>query len=279
MAQMSMKSLIESGVHYGHLARKWNPKMKPYIFGVRNQVHIINLQQTIDYARKAGEYAYSLGKTGKKILMVGTKAQAQEIVQQEATRVGAFFSTERWLGGTLTNFDAIRSISENYKKAKELLESEEGSKLIKKERLKLEKKNTRMHKIIQGILDMDELPDAVYVVDVIREEISVKEAIKLGIPTIGLVDTNTDPESISYPIPGNDDALKAIALFTQYIAESYHEGRQVFLEEEVVRAKQRDAQKEQKAKEAAAASAEKQADKNKAKGNAVNPTKPKTLKS
>lgn len=249
MAQLSMKSLIESGVHYGHLARKWNPKMKPYIFGVRNQVHIINLQHTIENARKAGEYVYNLGKEGKRILFVGTKSQAQESVEQEASGVGAFFITERWLGGTLTNFSAIRNISEKYKASKDLLASEEGDKIIKKERVMIEKKMNRMYKFVRGILDMDRLPDAIYVVDIIKEEIAIKEATRLGIPTVAVVDSNTDPEIITYPIPGNDDALKSIRLFTTYIAQSYDEGKKIYDETAASLAKERAAQIAQKAKE------------------------------
>lgn len=247
MAQLSMKSLIDSGAHYGHLARKWNPKMKPFIFGTRNQVHIINLQYTIDNARKAGTFVYNLGKEGKTLLCVGTKAQAQEIVEQEASRAGAFFVTERWLGGTLTNFAAIRNITEKYQSLKALLESEEGTKIIKKERVMMEKDMARSLKYVRGILAMDKLPDALCIVDTIREEIAVKEAKCSGIPTIAVVDSNTDPDPITYPIPGNDDALKSIQLFTHFLCESYREGRQIYQENEALRAKEKAAQQEKHA--------------------------------
>ncbi len=248
MAQLSMKSLIESGVHYGHLARKWNPKMKPFIFGIRNNVHIINLQYTVETAREAGQFMYNLGKAGKKVLFVGTKKQAQDIIVSEAKRVGAYYVNERWLGGTLTNFNSISTIATNYNKTKDFLESDIGLRTSKKERSKLEKKLARIEKYCQGILDMDGVPDAVFVIDINREKIAVHESRTLNIPVVAIVDTNADPANISYPIPGNDDALKAISLFTHYVAESYFEGKKAFDEGKLQDKKENEEVKKPKAK-------------------------------
>jgi small subunit ribosomal protein S2 len=228
MAMLSMKSLIESGVHYGHLARKWNPKMKPYIFGIRNDVHIINLQHTIETAKEAGKFAYTLGKEGKTLLFVGTKKQAQDIVAEEAAKAGAFYVTERWLGGTLTNFDSIRNIAVKYQTIHQTLASEEGRKLSKRDRAKMEKEAQKLFKYCKGVLEMNRVPDAIFLVDVIREQIARQEARAKDLPIIALVDTNTDPDGIAYPIPSNDDALKSIALFIRFIADSFSEGRQVY---------------------------------------------------
>src|SRR5258708_1841116 len=218
-----MKELLEAGVHFGHQTRRWNPKMEPYIFGKRNGIYIIDLQKTLKLFQTVVEYVRDLGAAGKRILFVGTKRQAQEAVAEEAKRCGEFSVTNRWLGGTLTNFVTLRTSIERLKDIEARL-GDENSPLTKKERLRLERERERMSKNLEGIRDMDELPDALFVVDPKKEYIAVAEANKLGIPVIAMVDTNCDPELIDYIIPGNDDAIRAIRLFASRIADAYIEG-------------------------------------------------------
>jgi small subunit ribosomal protein S2 len=218
-----MKELLEAGVHFGHQTRRWNPKMKPYIFGKRNGIYIIDLQKTLKLFQEVVEFVEDLAREGKRILFVGTKRQAQEAVAEEATRCGEFSVTNRWLGGTLTNFVTIRASIERMKDAEVRLGDESGA-LTKKERLRLEREREKMSKNLEGIRDMEELPDALFVVDPKKEYIAVSEANKLGIPVIAIVDTNCDPEMVDYLIPGNDDAIRAIRLFASRIADAYIEG-------------------------------------------------------
>ncbi len=218
-----MRELLEAGVHFGHQTRRWNPKMKRFIFGKRNGIYIIDLQKTLRLLREATEFVRDLAQEGKRLLFVGTKRQAQEAVVEEARRCGEFFVAHRWLGGTLTNFVTIRASVERLKDIEYRL-GDEGSSLTKKERVRMERERVKMTRNLDGIRDMEELPDAVFVVDPKKEYIAVAEANKLGIPVIAVVDTNCDPELIDYAIPGNDDAIRAIRLFTGKIADAYIEG-------------------------------------------------------
>jgi small subunit ribosomal protein S2 len=218
-----MKELLEAGVHFGHQTRRWNPKMKPYIFGKRNGIYIIDLAKTLKLFLEVAQFVEDMAREGKRILFVGTKRQAQEAIAEEARRCGEFYVTHRWLGGTLTNFVTIRASIERMKDAEARLGDESGS-LTKKERLRLEREREKMTKNLEGIRDMEELPDALFVVDPKKEYIAVSEANKLGIPVIAIVDTNCDPELVDYLIPGNDDAIRAIRLFSSRIADAYLEG-------------------------------------------------------
>ena len=223
MVEVTMKELLEAGVHFGHQTRRWNPKMKPYIFGKRNGIYIIDLQKTLKLFEQVVEFVQELASQGKRILFVGTKRQAQEAIAEEARRCGEFFVTNRWLGGTLTNFVTLRTSIQRLKEAEAKLNDESGA-LTKKERLRLEREREKMMKNLDGIRDMEELPDALFVVDPKKEYIAISEANKLGIPVIAIVDTNCDPELIDYIIPGNDDAIRAIRLFASRVADAYNEG-------------------------------------------------------
>jgi small subunit ribosomal protein S2 len=218
-----MKELLEAGVHFGHQARRWNPKMKRYIFGKRNGIYIIDLQKTMTLFEVALDYVREMGRTGQRLLFVGTKRQAQQVVAEEAKRCGQYFVVHRWLGGTLTNFVTIRASVDRWADIESRLEAED-SLLIKKERLRLERERDKMVRSLEGIREMESLPDAVFVVDPKKEHIAVAEATKLGIPVIAIVDTNCDPEEVDFVIPGNDDAIRTIRLITSKIADSYLEG-------------------------------------------------------
>ncbi len=236
MAEVTMKELLEAGVHFGHQTRRWNPKMKQYIFGKRNGIYIIDLQKTLKLFNQVASFVQQLAAEGKRILFVGTKRQAQEAIAEEARRSGEFYVTNRWLGGTLTNFVTLRTSIQRLKEIESRM-SDENSPLTKKERLRLEREREKMAKNLEGIREMDELPDALFVVDPKKEYIAVSEANKLGIPVIAIVDTNCDPELIDFPIPGNDDAIRAIRLFASRIADSYLAGAGKMEEEMMVRSK------------------------------------------
>ncbi|MFP3940740.1 MAG: 30S ribosomal protein S2 [Thermoanaerobaculia bacterium] len=223
MVEVTLKELLEAGVHFGHQTRRWNPKMKPYIFGKRNGIYIVDLQKTVALFREAAEFVEELGARGKQLLFVGTKRQAQEAIREEASRCGQFFVTHRWLGGTLTNYVTMRGSIQRLKELEQRLE-EEDSPLTKKEKLRLDREREKMHRNLEGIREMDGLPDAMFVVDPKREDIAVAEANKLGIPVIAIVDTNCDPEFIDYVIPGNDDAIRSIRLFASRMADAYLAG-------------------------------------------------------
>jgi small subunit ribosomal protein S2 len=231
-----MKELLEAGVHFGHQTRRWNPKMKPYIFGKRNGIYIIDLQKTLREFNKVVDFVQQLATQGKRILFVGTKRQAQEAIAEEAARAGEFFVTNRWLGGTLTNFVTLRTSIQRLKEIEARM-SDENSPLTKKERLRLEREREKMAKNLEGIREMEELPDALFVVDPKKEYIAVSEANKLGIPVIAIVDTNCDPEMIDFPIPGNDDAIRAIRLFASRIADAYLAGAGKLDEQAMIHAK------------------------------------------
>jgi small subunit ribosomal protein S2 len=215
--------MLEAGVHFGHQTRRWNPKMKRYIFGKRNGIYIIDLQKTTALLDEALEFARSLGYAGRRLLFVGTKRQAQDVVAQEAKRCGQFYVSHRWLGGMLTNFVTIRQSIDRLKDIEDRL-NDEDSPLLKKEIIRLEREYAKTNRNLVGIRGMDDLPDALFVVDPKREHIAVGEANKLGIPVIAIVDTNCDPEEVEYVIPGNDDAIRTIRLFSRAVAEAYMEG-------------------------------------------------------
>ena len=224
---ISMKELLEAGVHFGHQTKRWNPKMKEYIFGERNGIYIVDLQKTLRLFREVLKFATQLGAEGKTVLFVGTKRQAQEVVAEEAVRAEMFFVNQRWLGGILTNFVTVQKSIARLRELNAMATEGGFDELSKKEVSRLEKERKRLEKNLRGILDMDRLPDALYVIDSHREEIAVHEARKLRIPVIAIVDTNCDPGKVDHVIPGNDDALRAIKLFTSRLADAIIEGRQM----------------------------------------------------
>ncbi len=232
MPSISMKELLEAGVHFGHQTKRWNPKMKEYIFGERNGIYIIDLQKTLKLFKEAMRFVGELASQGKNILFVGTKRQAQEAIAEEATRCGMYYINQRWLGGLLTNYITVqRSI----KRLKELdmMAIEQGYQgRSKKEITRLERERKHLQQNLAGIKEMPGLPDYLFVIDSNKEEIAVHEARKLGIPVVAVVDTNCDPDVVDYPIPGNDDALRAIRLFSSKIADAVVEGRALATEQE-----------------------------------------------
>jgi len=223
-----MKELLEAGVHFGHQTRRWNPKMKPFIFGARNGIYIIDLQKTSRRLRQALAFVSDVASRGGSVLFVGTKRQAQETIAEEARRCAMYYIDQRWLGGTLTNFATIRKSINRLRELEEMIDGEDAAKLTKKELAKLDKERGRLDKTLSGIKSMERLPQAVFVVDPQKERIAVAEANKLGIPVIGVVDTNCDPEPIDFPIPGNDDAIRAIKLFSSRFADAIIEGRAIW---------------------------------------------------
>ena len=226
MAVCSMKQLLEAGVHFGHQTSRWNPKMKKYIYGARNNIHIVDLQITVEEIEKAYKFVVEVAKQGKSILFVGTKKQAQEAVAQEAERCGQYFINYRWLGGTLTNFKTIRSRVDRLNKLDNMEKTGEFDLLPKKEVIALKSERDKLNTILGGIREMHTLPGALFVVDPHCEEIAVKEAKKLGIPVVAITDTNCDPDNIDYVIPGNDDAIRAVKLVASIIANAVIEANQ-----------------------------------------------------
>ena len=226
MTSIAIKDLLEAGVHFGHQTKRWNPKMKPYIFGARNGIYIIDLSRTAELFDKAQTFVRDLAAEGKTVLFVGTKRQAQDLVVDEARRCGMFFVNQRWLGGLLTNFVTIqRSIARLRDLEAMTADEKEVALRSKKELARIEKEKRKLHKNLDGIRHMSRLPDAVFVVDTRKEKIAVDEARKLKIPVIGIVDTNCNPDDVDYVIPGNDDALRSIRLFLTRIADAAISGR------------------------------------------------------
>jgi small subunit ribosomal protein S2 len=229
MTEISMKQLLEAGVHFGHQTSRWNPKMKPYIFGARNGIHIIDLQQTVTMFKDVESVVREITASGGSILFIGTKKQAQDSVKEEAERCGMFHVHNRWLGGTLTNFSTIRQSIERLRKLEEM---ENDPKIVealtKKEMLGLKREKDKLEQSLGGIKGMRKLPDAVFVVDPKQEEIAVKEARKLGIPVVAVIDTNCDPDMVDHKIPGNDDAIRAIRLFCAAMADAVIEGKGLY---------------------------------------------------
>jgi small subunit ribosomal protein S2 len=240
MADIAMKQLLEAGVHFGHQTSRWNPKMKPYIFGARNGIHIIDLQQTVAMFKDMENAVRNLAAAGGHILFVGTKKQARDAIREEAERCGMFHVHNRWLGGTLTNFSTIRQSIERLRKLEEMENDPRiAEALTKKEMLGLKREKEKLEQSLGGIKAMRKLPDAIFVVDPKQEEIAVKEARKLGIPVVAVLDTNCDPDMVDIKVPGNDDAIRAIRLFCAAIADAVLEGKTAY-EQSLVKDKERE---------------------------------------
>lgn len=240
MADIAMKQLLEAGVHFGHQTSRWNPKMKPYIFGARNGIHIIDLQQTVSMFKDMENAVRNVAAAGGHILFVGTKKQAQDAIREEAERCGMFHVHNRWLGGTLTNFSTIRQSIERLRKLEEMENDPRiAEALTKKEMLGLKREKEKLEQSLGGIKAMRKLPDAIFVVDPKQEEIAVKEARKLGIPVVAVLDTNCDPDMVDIKVPGNDDAIRAIRLFCAAIADAVLEGKTAY-EQSLVKDKERE---------------------------------------
>lgn len=227
MAQLVLQELLEAGVHFGHQAKRWNPKMKRYLYGERNGVHIIDLQQTIKKFDEAYRFTVRTVAAGETLLLVGTKRQAQQAIKEEAERCGMFYVVERWLGGMLTNFQTIRKSVDRMNTLGRAQTDGTYDRLPKREVGQLEKERLRLDRYLRGVRDMIALPGAIYVVDTRKEYIAVAEATRLGIPVISLIDSNCDPDPITHPIPGNDDAIRAIRLITAKLADAVIEGKQL----------------------------------------------------
>lgn len=230
MPTITMKEMLEAGVHFGHQTNHWNPKMKPYVYGARNGIYILDLQQTVERARKAADFIKATVAEGKKVIFVGTKKQAKEVVEAEAKRCGMYYVTERWLGGMLTNFQTVKASIDRLKKLDALKASEQWNDYTKKEQAGFDRELTKLKKGLGGIQDMKKLPGAIFIVDTTKEHIAIQEAKRLHIPTVAVVDTNCDPTGINYIIPGNDDAFRSVSLFSKLIADACIEGQQVFQE-------------------------------------------------
>ncbi|MBE6081724.1 MULTISPECIES: 30S ribosomal protein S2 [Tissierellales] len=226
MSVITMKSLLEAGVHFGHQTRRWNPKMAEYIFTERNGIYIIDLQKTVKKVEEAYDFVKEVSENGGEILFVGTKKQAQEAIESEAKRCGMHYVNQRWLGGMLTNYNTIRKRIDRLQELNTMEEDGTFDLLPKKEVIKLKHERDRLEKFLGGIKNMNKIPDAIFVVDPRKERIAVKEAKILGIPVVGIVDTNCDPDEIDYVIPGNDDAIRAVKLLTETVANAVLEGKQ-----------------------------------------------------
>jgi small subunit ribosomal protein S2 len=224
MAQVTMKEMLDAGVHFGHQTQRWNPKMKPYVYTARGGIHIIDLQKTVVRANKAADFVKEVAANGGRLIFVGTKKQAVEPIQEAAARCGQHHVTKRWLGGMLTNFETIKASIDRLRKIDVMREKNELDFFTKKERAKIEKEYLRLSDYLSGIRDMKDMPSAMFVVDMPKEHIAIAEAKRLGIPVVAIADTNSDPEIIEYPIPGNDDAIRSIKLFANLVAEAYIEG-------------------------------------------------------
>jgi small subunit ribosomal protein S2 len=257
LATITMKELLEAGVHFGHQTKRWNPKMKEYIFGERNGIYIIDLQKTLKMFKEASKFVQELAADGKIVLFVGTKRQAQDAIAEEATKCGGFYINQRWLGGLLTNWVTVQKSVKRLKELDEMATDGRYELLPKKEVIKLERERKHLQANLAGIKNMSRLPDAIFVIDSNKEQIAVREARKLGIPVVAVVDTNCDPSEVDYVIPGNDDALRAIRLFTSKISESIAEGAQMMTDKQVAdmtaATEQAQAREMQQAEDAAAA--------------------------
>jgi small subunit ribosomal protein S2 len=233
LATITMKELLEAGVHFGHQTKRWNPKMKEFIFGERNGIYIIDLQKTLKMFKEASKFVQDLANDGRIVLFVGTKRQAQDAIAEEAQRCGMFYINQRWLGGLLTNWVTVQKSVKRLKELDEMATDGRYELLPKKEVIKLERERKHLQANLAGIKNMSRLPDAIFVIDSNKEQIAVREARKLGIPVVAVVDTNCDPSEVDYVIPGNDDALRAIRLFTSKISESIAEGAQLMTDKQV----------------------------------------------
>ena len=231
--EITMKELLEAGVHFGHQTRRWNPKMKEYIFGERNGIHIIDLQKTLKMFRDAARYVAEMAAQGKSVLFLGTKRQAQEAIAEEATRCGMFYVNHRWLGGTLTNWVTLQKSIKRLKLLKAMSEDGRMAQFSKKEGARLDRELKHLQQNFSGVENMATLPDAMFVIDPNAEVIAVREALRMGIPVVAIVDTNCDPDLVNWVIPGNDDALRAIRLFTSKISDAVLSGRQTFEQSQI----------------------------------------------
>ena len=225
---LTLRMLLDAGVHFGHQVQKWNPKMKSYVFGARNGIHIIDLQKTLVVTQKACNFVKQLASDGQSMLFVGTKNQAIKPIQTAAQKCGQFYITKRWLGGTMTNFKTIKASIDRLRKLEIMKDKGDFEHFGKKEMIRVEKELLRLKEYLSGIQEMKEIPSALFAVDIKKEHIAVAEASKLKIPVIGIVDTNIDPTLVDYPIPGNDDSIRSITLFTELITEAYLEGQKQF---------------------------------------------------
>jgi len=234
LPSISMKELLEAGVHFGHQTKRWNPKMKEYIFGERNGIYIIDLQKTLKLFKDAMRYVGEMAAAGKTVLFVGTKRQAQEAISEEATRCNQYYVNQRWLGGLLTNMTTVQRSIKRLKELDAMASEGDWQGRAKKEIIRLERERKHLNQNLAGIKDMNGLPDLLFVIDSNKEAIAVEEARKLGIAVVAVVDTNCDPDKVDYVIPGNDDALRAIRLFTNKIADAVVEGRQLATEQDFV---------------------------------------------
>lgn len=223
-SQITMKDMLNAGVHFGHQQHRWNPKMKPYVFGVRGGIHIIDLQKSLAGAQRALDFVKKTASKGGKIIFVGTKQQAIEPIQEAAKSCGQYYVTKRWLGGTLTNFVTVKASIDRYRKLEKMKETGEWALFSKKEQAMMDKELTRLIDYLQGIRELRGAPSAVFVVDLVKEKNAVAEAKRLNIPVIGIADTNCDPDIVDFPIPGNDDAIRSISLFANAVADAYNTG-------------------------------------------------------
>ncbi len=230
MPNITMREMLEAGVHFGHQTNHWHPRMKPYVFGARNGIYIIDLQKTLERTKAACDIVKQTVAEGKKVLFVGTKKQAKDVVQSEAIRCNMPYVTNRWLGGMLTNYQTVKASIDRLKKLEELKGSPEWDQLPKKEQSRLNRYLDKLIESLGGIKDMKKVPGAVFVIDIMKEHIAIKEAKKLGVPTVGIVDTNSDPTGVTHVIPGNDDAIRSVSMFARLIADSCIEGEQIFQE-------------------------------------------------
>ncbi|MCB0355843.1 MAG: 30S ribosomal protein S2 [Bdellovibrionales bacterium] len=230
MATINMKEMLDAGVHFGHQTQRWNPKMKPYVYTSRGGIHIIDLQKSVVWARKAADFVKSIATKGGSLIFIGTKKQAVVPIQAAAEKTGQYYVTKRWLGGTLTNFQTIKSSIDRLRKIDQMREKGELDFFSKKERARIEKEYVKLSEYLNGIREMKSNPACMFVVDINKEHIAVAEAKRLGIPVVAIADTNVDPDLVDYPIPGNDDAIRSISLFTDMVANAFLEGRKVWEE-------------------------------------------------
>lgn len=250
---ITMKQMLDAGVHFGHQTQRWNPKMKPYVYTDRGGIHIIDLQKSVVHAKAAAEFVKKASGNGASMIFVGTKKQAVEPITEAAEKSGQYYVTKRWLGGTLTNFTTVKESINRLKKIEQMKEKGEFDFFSKKEQAKLEKEFTRLKDYLDGIKDMKEPPGIMFVVDLNKEHIAVAEAKRLGIPVVGIADTNSDPEAIEYPIPGNDDAIRSIKLFANMVADAFLEGQKEWEVKRRALAEQAKEEAEQAKEEAATA--------------------------
>lgn len=253
---ITMKQMLDAGVHFGHQTQRWNPKMKPYVYTDRGGIHIIDLQKSVVHAKAAADFVKKASGNGASMIFVGTKKQAVEPITEAAEKSGQYYVTKRWLGGTLTNFTTVKESINRLKKIEQMKEKGEFDFFSKKEQAKLEKEFIRLKEYLDGIKDMKDMPGIMFVVDLNKEHIAVAEAKRLGIPVVGIADTNSDPEAIDYPIPGNDDAIRSIKLFANMVADAFLEGQKEWEVKRKSLAEEKEQAAQQAREDAAAAKAE-----------------------